>query len=247
MNHIKPPTNRPLNLLVHIPKTAGTTANAVLRAHGPGTKHIERILGKPRLARAAQHSDWLSGHVPYERMRDVVTPLTPRPLRWFTILRDPVLQIASHYNWWFEVYARGPHSFFRYGRYFRDLSRQIRAADNTNPAQVIAILDEHGPLFLNQQSKFVLSPRRGWNDAQIAARLAEFDTIALGSDLAPMLEAMTGAPLPPPPRRNVARQGFDRAVFGSPQIAEYLAESHGDDIALWRNANAAGDTVKAER
>ncbi len=230
----------PLNILVHIPKTAGTTANAVLRQHGTGVKHIERFLSKPaRLNRALMRSDWISGHVPFETLRDRITPLTQRPLRWFTILRDPVAQLASHYNWWFEVYARGPHSFYRYGRYFRDLSRQIRSADNSDPQAVIAILREHEPLFLNMQAKFILSPRPNWTSAEITTRLTEFDSVALGSALSPMLTKMTGTVIPAPPRRNVARQGFDRAVFQTPHMAEFLQQAHGRDMALWRAANAA--------
>lgn len=241
------PDSQPLNVFVHIPKTAGTTLNAALKKSGPGFKHVERILNKPNeaLTQKVKTWAWVSGHVPYEDLHPRLTAVTERELRFFTILRDPVRQLASHYNWWFVIYRRGPHSYFRYGKYFRDLSRQIRRADNSDPKQIAAILTEHAPLFMNMQSKFVLNGYENWDTDAIRARLAEFRSIALNSQLSDVISEMTMGPAPQARAKNVAKYAFDPVVFEHPVLQECLAEHHGIDLALWRQASTKKTRPKA--
>lgn len=231
----------PLRVLIHIPKTAGTTLNAALKTSGPGRKHIERDLPhRDRFARIVKRSSWVSGHVPYRAMRTALSDATPRPLQVFTMVRDPVAQLASHYNWWFVVYHRGPQSFWRQGRYFRDLSRQIRTADATNPAAIAAILLEHHALFLNMQAKYLLDDSTHDTPDSIRARLSEFTHVARNDDLAPLFTAMH---LPPPSARadrNISPYYFDPSVFRSPQMHDFLSQHHARDLALW-------DTLTASR
>ena len=228
--------NDPLKVLVHIPKTAGTSMNAHLRAHGGiGAKHFERLLPRPdRLARMAARADWLSGHVPVRDVRSHLTAVTGRPLRIFSVVRDPVAQVASHYNWWYVVWHRGPLSWWRQGAPFRALSRRIRAADPSDPDQVIAILRENAPLFLNMQADYLLGTREVLADTAIQTALDDLAYVGPNGDLPALCRAMS---LPGPdtaPRRNVSPYYFDKQVFFEGPVRHFLDEAHAADQALYR-------------
>lgn len=233
----------PLKVLVHIPKTAGTSMNAHLRAQGPGRKHFEQLLTRPgRLARWAARADWLSGHVPVRDLRHHLSAATSRPLRIFSVVRDPVAQVASHYNWWYVVYHRGPLSWWRQGAPFRALSRRIRAADPSDPDQVIAILRDNAPLFLNMQADYLLGQREVMSDDAIRAELATLDFVGPNDDLPALCRAMDVPVLRPAARRNVSPYFFDKQVFSQGPVRAFLDEAHAADLALFRVVKAMQST-----
>lgn len=223
----------PLKALIHIPKTAGTTMNAALAASGPGAAHIERFAARPaRLARAVARADWVSGHLPLRDMERLLGAATDRRLALYGLVRDPVAQIASHYNWWYVVYHRGPLSWWRQGAPFRALSRRIRAADPGDPAQVIAQLEGNAPLFLNMQADYLLGTRARLDHDEIRARLARLAHVGLNEDLDALAGAMGVAP--PARARNRVRYHFDKRIFFEGPVRNWLEEAHGADLALYR-------------
>ncbi|MDQ2088834.1 hypothetical protein [Marimonas arenosa] len=226
----------PLKALIHIPKTAGTSMNAQLAAHGGrGRKHIEQLAGHPwRLARLAARADWVSGHLPLRDMQAQLGAVTDRPLEIYAFVRDPIAQVASHYNWWYVVWHRGPLSWWRQAAPFRALSRRIRAADPTDPDQVIAILRDNAPLFLNMQADYLLGTRTAMDPAAIRAALTRLAFVGLNDDL-PALCAAMGLPAPKQtPRRNVSPYYFDKRVFWEGPVRDFLEDAHAGDIALFQ-------------
>ena len=90
-------------LFAHLPKTAGTTLRALIRAQEPGRVveldsgvAVDAFLGAPQAERDA--ADVVLGHVQVGLHR-VLT----RPARYLTVLRDPVARVVSDH-----AFARGP-------------------------------------------------------------------------------------------------------------------------------------------
>ncbi len=260
------PADRPLDVFVHIPKTAGSTLSYLLMRHH-ASRHAPRAwaaagalpgvaLTNPvamrwlsrRLAQGCPYvgvyarrpdlfdgllrtADWVGGHVSrpaFERHLRRVR----REARLFSVLRDPADQVASHYQWWIEIHDRGPWRYLRYGEKERALSRRIRAADNSDPRQVVAILDEHSGRFMNVQSGYLVHRRDGGPEAALR-RLAAF---GIGNDLGPVFRAMTGYPPPAIPRVNPSRSRLDRSVFWHPIVDGFLRERNAADLELYRAA-----------
>jgi hypothetical protein len=274
------PRASPLSVLVHIPKTAGSSVSAALlhnfalaraprvwpllapllpaglaenpvamralaRRFAGGCPFASRLLTDPAtFDRVIAGSDWVGGHI---RLADWEGHLARvgRSGRYFTQLRDPVDQVASHYQWWIEIHDRGPLRFWRYGPFWRDLSRRIRAADNRDPRAIIAILEEHHTLFLNIQSQYVLRPGDRADAAGMLAALDRFAAVGIGGDIGPVVRAMSGREPPVARRANRSRSAFDRSVFRHPAMAEFLAAAHARDILLWQVARARAAGLRA--
>lgn len=256
----------PIKIFVHVPKTAGSTLNAhLLRLYGRTTSPriwpvvqavvpasvmdvsvVGRILA-PRFAKGATHigylrnkpeqmattmlaSAWVSGHIPRDEMETHVAR-AGRTAEYYTIVRDPVAQLASHYQWWIEIYARGPWRYFRYKPFWRGLSRRIRATDNRDPQAIIGVLRDYAPVFLNFQHKYVVG------DLDVDDALARYVAIGLDNDVAGVAEAITGQ-RPADLHANISRSRFDRSIFKSPDMQNFLAHEHAKDIALYAKLKA---------
>lgn len=267
----------PLDIFIHIPKTAGSTLNSLLlrhhaarrsprlwagarrilpeavidnsvggrllaRALAGGCSHLELHARQPSLVdRLLARSDWVSGHMTRQMFESHMTRLG-RPARYVSLLRDPTDQVASHYQWWIEIFARGPWRYLRYGPFARALSRRIRATDNSDPRAIIPILSEHWSLFLNLQSTYLLDapPRpehpdwwQAWDDGRIAERMADYAGLGIGHDLAPAYRALTGGAPPSVTRLNESRTPFDRAVFRTPEMQAFLSDRNACDNRLF--------------
>lgn len=259
-------TQAPLKIFVHIPKTAGSTLNGHLLRHygrvtsprvwplievvtpravldlsvvgrflaprfAVGATHIGYMRYRPeQMTPALQRADWVSGHIFRHEMEEHVAR-AGRVAEFYTIMRDPVAQLASHYQWWIEIYARGPWRYMRYERFWRDLSKQIRATDNSDPRAIMAVLEERAELFMNFQHGYIVG------DMDETQALARYHTIGLDSDVTGVAHAMTGV-RPAARRSNVSRSRFDRSVFYTPEMTEFLRDRHSGDLDLYERLKA---------
>ncbi len=139
------------DIFLHIPKTGGMSAQTALKwVYGPGSVH-HLPAEDDELCRwkasegpeGVQPQDLIAGHVPYGIHRDLAGHC-----RYFTILRDPIERVVSHY---FYHRARYPEShpaslslkeFLLSDHPIADSNRQVRflaAADpKSNPEAALA-------------------------------------------------------------------------------------------------------------
>jgi hypothetical protein len=89
---------RPLTAFVHVPKTGGMTLHAILtrQLRGIFAESIDEAKAAIAALTEAEVAqlELIAGHVPYG-----VHEFIQRPVRYVTMLRDPVQRVVSHY--WF--------------------------------------------------------------------------------------------------------------------------------------------------
>ena len=226
----------PLIVFVHIPKTAGSTVNAVLNAHfDRGMMHCEGIMDNiPELTRVSAEADWISGHVPFHLMRGRLQQVSDRPLRFFSIMRDPVSQVCSHYNWLIEIHRKGGRFYRNHPEYIRKLSGIIRNSDNSDPSVIIDNLNENTGLFLNMQASMLLGKNFDWNSGRLLAHLRKYEFIGTPRDLPELLTRMCGVTQEKPKRHNAALYHFDRSIFEGSRIRNFLMRNNFLDWMLFQ-------------
>lgn len=227
----------PLTVFVHVPKTAGSTVNAYLERSGRrGASHVEAwINDRATVPSKLKTLEWVSGHVDVARMREKLSAGTRRHLEFFTLVRDPLKQLMSHYNWLIEIYHRGASFYDGHPPRIKEISEAIRGGDNNDPKNVVAQLSAAPGLFLNQQSRLVLG---GMPDSLAASefreRLKVFDLIATERSLPDFISRISGVTYEDKRRENVSPYHFDKAVFDTPVVREFVAKRHAADLALYR-------------
>lgn len=179
--------------------------------------------------------DWVSGHVALPRMQSFLSTVTKRRLRFFSVIRSPVDQVASHYNWLIEIYHRGEAFYKAHPPAIQKLSERIRRTDNTDPEAIIAQLKAEVGLFLNQQSRTLL----GWRGAALTEqeclqRLSQYEYVATENDLQYLLQRMTGSQSQAPTHENKSRYHFDPAVFYTDKMQRFLETTNAADILLYK-------------
>jgi acyl carrier protein phosphodiesterase len=231
-------TNRsdPLIVYIHIPKTAGSTVNQVLRdwdANGKGHTHIVMNGNPDALGALLNSATWVSGHSNLENFMEVFPRYTNRELKFHTIMRDPARQVASHYNWLIEIFHKGGNFYNNHSRPIKEISKAIRANDNADPEAVIAILKKYSKLFLNQQARYVLGPsHRDFSIDAVKQRLKIYEHIATEEDLPQFLKQITGSAVEAVPTKNASKYHFNKEVFSSPQMTAFLENGNGRDHML---------------
>jgi hypothetical protein len=230
-----------LTVFVHVPKTAGSTVNDYLiRSKTPGERHVERWIDNPDAARSRiKGLDWVSGHVAFPAMRSRLAAATSRRLDFHTVIRDPLRQIMSHYNWLIEIYHRGPGFYEDHPEHIKQISQSIRAADNNDPAKVIEQIQLAPGLFLNQQIRTVHGQiPDDLSDATFRDILSVYRDLAWEDTLPRFVETISGLPYDAARRENTSPYHFDRAVFSSPVMQDFLQRHHAADMALYRHVTA---------
>jgi hypothetical protein len=226
----------PLIAYIHVPKTAGSTVNHVLKMWDRrGQDHCEAIIDDPaRLAQRVADIRWISGHVTLPVMRDALSAVTARPTEFFGLVRDPTAQVISHYNWLIEIFHRGGEFYFGHPPEIREISERIRASDHADPAAIIANLSAFSGLFLNQQSRCVLGMvEEGLTEADLREGLAAYACVTTEAELPELILRATGRRLEGAPRKNQSPYHFDRAVFATPELRAFLAEHNALDQRLY--------------
>src|SRR3546814_3891472 len=68
-------------VFIHVPKTAGSTVNAIMKGHSPnGQGHIEELLDEDmEFKKAVNNLDWMSGHVSRDRIAIRIREVSRRP------------------------------------------------------------------------------------------------------------------------------------------------------------------------
>ena len=168
----------------------------------------------------------------------MLSTATPRPIHFFTALRDPAKQIASHYNWLIEIFHRSREFYDGHPPRVKEISERIRATDNASAAAVIAQIEDAPGLFLNQQSRMVLGENLGDMSADMLRdRLSVFNFIAIEATLPNLLHHLLGEAMGRLTRENSSGYHFDPAVFQSPAMQEFLKDRHAADIKLYEFVN----------
>jgi Sulfotransferase family len=92
------PDNSPIDIFLHIPKTAGTTLVRILHRQYAKPGYVSIKAGtsfenaKLQVVREEERFRLVYGHVPFG-IHDALN----RPVRYFTLVRDPVERVLSHY------------------------------------------------------------------------------------------------------------------------------------------------------
>jgi len=230
----------PLVVFLHIPKTAGSTVNAALGSFfAHGHEHIEHIIGDlPKLKRVADEMDWVSGHVPFHVMKGQLKRATTRPLRFFSILREPMSQVRSHYNWLIEIHYKGERFYRGHPEKIKAISERLRKSDNSDPDAIAANLQRFAGLFLNTQSRILLGNEFNWNSGQLLRFLRQYEFIATPDHFDELLTRMCGDPQPTPKSKNVAHYRFDRRIFETTKLRNFMLRNNFLDQILYQSITA---------
>jgi len=152
--------DRPSNILIHVPRTAGTYFHNCLTANGvPAVDHVERFLDPSidaksdgRLPKIVdQNPLWVSGHMRYGTL--VKHFPVEQGNRFFILLRNPFDQLISQINWQINTLC-GSYAALAYmpNYQFRTLLHIcMETVDRQH--NVLTILNRYFGNFLNNQSR----------------------------------------------------------------------------------------------
>lgn len=226
----------PLKVFIHVPKTAGSTVNEYLERSGAqGASHVEAWIQDDAItSQKLTEMEWVSGHVTFPDMRARLSAHSFRHLRFFTLVREPVRQLMSHYNWLIEIYHRGGSFYDGHPQRIKEISESIRAADNDDPLSVIKQILAAPGLFLNSQSNLVLGGvPESFSDTEFRNRLSVYERIATEASLPVFLKEISGLDYEDARRSNVSPYHFDKRVFEEEILQTFITERHSADLALY--------------
>lgn len=119
----------PTIIFLHVPKTAGTTFNTVVRALVPADEsatHIE-LLDRDSYHQLPGQYRFISGHLRVGVLKEFF-PLDNISL--YTILREPYSHLHSHLKWLIQTSANSEDNFFKYSNpEIYDLGLRLRDRD----------------------------------------------------------------------------------------------------------------------
>lgn len=231
----------PLVCFIHVPKAAGTSVIHHLRKWSwRGLDHIEQTVGRGGPPPdALQKSRWISGHLALNKMQAALAGrIAARPLRLFGAIREPTAHVAAHCNWQIEIFHRGRRFYEAHPEPVQALSARIRAADMSDPQQVIDVLSHSPAFFANLQSRFLLGDDIDLQSAVAEARFGSYASLKTTDDLGRLVEDMTGHRPGTLRRSNASVLHFDRAVFRHPAVAEFLKDFNAADEALFARVSS---------
>lgn len=246
------------NILIHIPRTAGTFFNNCLRANDLAViDHIQRFIDS---SESIQHtrirhqlsnrSTWISGHVRYDTLTRIFRP--EENTRYFVLLRNPVNQLISQINWQAETLCGSYLSLARMPLYqFRILMHVCLEALN-RPQNVPNVLNRYFGSFLNNQCRslsLMNSGRLRTDDlnlfsARCHARLLELDGFSVESGINPFIKAVISEiqgnnhtqMIPPRSAQNRSHPVLDNDLVSSEEFRLEIFNLQLADYILYQNA-----------
>jgi hypothetical protein len=231
-------TPLPLLAFVHVPKTAGSSVNAVLGHCSPrGLSHCEVIFDTDAFLDHASHCDWLSGHITRDVFAGRLIWLN-RPIEYFASTREPIAQLLSSLNWNFEISHRGTEFFLAHSVADQRNIAEVQATDFSRLYSIMALLLKPDYGFLNCQARYILGADfDSIEDSEISRRLNSYCYIATEQTLPDFYQALGFADIPRCAnelRENAAsKYHFDTTIFQSSELRAFLAYHHRHDIALY--------------
>lgn len=223
--------HEPLIVFVHVPKTAGSTVNKVLKHFSyRGHEHCEQLAGS-QISKVALDSDWLSGHISKDLFSTYLSELR-REAEYFSAVRDPPSQIMSHIN---HILL---HLYRKVSPGDQPFEIELRSLDFSNTQSVISYLYRYADIFLNFQSRLIIGKDfDAISEAESASRLNAYSFIATEQTL-PSLYRSFGFPNIRNKlhdfRENIANDYyFDKKEFQKSEIHEFLVEHNRHDIRLY--------------
>ncbi|MBT7966595.1 MAG: hypothetical protein HN688_07400, partial [Proteobacteria bacterium] len=246
------------NILIHIPRTAGTFFNNCLRANGLAVvDHIQRFIDSsesikhtPTRRQLSNRSTWISGHVRYDTLTRIFPP--EKDTRYFVLLRNPINQLISQINWQAETLCGSYLSLARMPLYqFRILMHVCLEALN-RPQNVPNVLNRYFGSFLNNQCRslsLMNSGRLRTDDfnlfsARCYARLLELDGFSVESGLDPFIKAVISENrgnnhtqiIPPRSAQNRSHPVLDNGLVSSEEFRLKIFNLQLADYILYQNA-----------
>ncbi len=148
---------------VHISKTSGTSLNEFISSHYQAAEceiHFENSIrwGDPAILKSLVSKKFLSGHVRYPVFRNRMPTM---PHVTFSMLRDPVSQIASHLMWVRDLCdPKRRAEFDRHPEYIQRIAIRLADIDFQRPSELgdfFATMSKHERgLFDNCQTRYFL-------------------------------------------------------------------------------------------
>ena len=202
-----------------------------------GLSHCEEIFYTDAFLDHASDCDWLSGHF----CRDVIAGRLiwlNRPVEYFASTREPIAQLLSSLNRFFEISHRGIECFLAHSFADQRNIAEVQATDFSRLSAIMALLLKPDIGFLNCQARYILGADfDSISDSEITRRLNSYCYIATEQTLPDLYQAFGFAEIPRDAnelRENAAsKYHFDTTIFKTPELREFLAYHHRHDIALY--------------
>jgi len=224
-----------LVFFVHIPKAAGSTINHYLEnGFGKGYSQVANFINKRDLFKErAVEADWLSGHVTYPVIRDLLSEITNRKIRYFACMREPKAQVISHFNWLIEIGRRTPEFFFGHPPRIQEMSLEIRSADLSKRCAIMHLLLKHRGLFLNCQARVILGGQSSNDDAFIQKTISQFEFIGTSDNIGPLLSRIGVSVGEILTKKNTSHYHFDVDLFEDEEVKRFLCVHNHIDNRLY--------------
>ncbi len=226
----------PLIAFVHVPKTAGTTVNVVLRQcshRGRSDSHfVVRARNEAAYLALVRRSDWLSGHIRRHNFSKALI-WSGRKVEYFSVVRDPVDHLLSLLNYSLQRYEQ--HQGLTIGQE-EQLDGDIAMTDLADPAALQLLLLRH-PIMLDMQSAYVLGEDfADISNEEVSRRLTTYTCVSTADDLPRLYRAFGFAQLPPATDElweNKSVRRVSKTILCGPEMQEFLSEHHRHDRRLY--------------
>jgi len=231
---------------IHVPKTGGSTVNAVLNNYGgPGYSHCEHNLSQQWVRSLGDDWAWLSGHVTIDQVQEVFGIKNDK-ISLFSSIRHPERQVASHVNWLAEIYYKEYDFFYNHPEIIQKISFEL-LSNQINKFSLMKFLLNNSGLLLNTQSRYI-APKLIEHPTPECAReaLKNYKYVANTKQLEKLYESM-GIRLGWDVCNrdqfyvNATNYSVPLNLFYEPEVREFLYRHNYADLVLYEVASQVFD------